>query len=202
MVVHEARVFPVADALHDNAAALIEPLAIGVHAVLNTRVEGPVMVVGSGPSADEMESLCRRRNVADRVHLVGVKKGQELVDSYHAMDVFAFASTSETQGMVLTEAMAAGVPVVAIDAPGAREVVRDGVNGRLLPSQNARSFTQALEWFAAREHPERLQQAARETAEKFSMGRCAARAAPTRCRPRCVISIWRPSISTITTPCI
>jgi threonine dehydrogenase-like Zn-dependent dehydrogenase len=51
MVVHEARVFPVADALHDNAAALIEPLAIGVHAVLNTKVEGPVMVVGSGPIA-------------------------------------------------------------------------------------------------------------------------------------------------------
>ena len=51
MVVHEARVFPVSDALHENAAALIEPLSIGMHAVLNTKLEGPVLVVGSGPIA-------------------------------------------------------------------------------------------------------------------------------------------------------
>ena len=41
------------------------------------------------------------------------------------MNVFAFASLTETQGLVLAEAMAAGVAVVAIDAPGAREIVRD-----------------------------------------------------------------------------
>ena len=39
---------------------------------------------------------------------------------YHAMDVFVFASQSETQGLVMTEAMAAGIPVVAVDAPGVR----------------------------------------------------------------------------------
>jgi threonine dehydrogenase-like Zn-dependent dehydrogenase len=51
MIAHEARLFPVGDALDDNAAALIEPLSIGVHAVLNTRAEGPVLVIGSGPIA-------------------------------------------------------------------------------------------------------------------------------------------------------
>ena len=43
-----------------------------------------------------------------------------------AMDIFAFASFSETQGMVLAEAMAAGLPAVALDASGVREVVRNG----------------------------------------------------------------------------
>ena len=67
--------------------------------------------------------------------------GKKLADAYKAMDVFAFSSKTETQGMVLTEAMAASVPVVAIDAPGAREVVIDGLkNGRLLPEENMDLF--------------------------------------------------------------
>jgi threonine dehydrogenase-like Zn-dependent dehydrogenase len=52
MIAHEARLFPVDDALPDHVAALIEPLSIGMHAVLDTPVrEGPVLVVGSGPIA-------------------------------------------------------------------------------------------------------------------------------------------------------
>jgi glycosyltransferase involved in cell wall biosynthesis len=50
------------------------------------------------------------------------------------MDLFLFASKSETQGRVLTEVMACGLPVIAIDAPGAREVVRNNKNGWLLKS--------------------------------------------------------------------
>ena len=59
----------------------------------------------------------------ERLHLPGSLDGQVLADAYHAMDVFVFASRTETQGMVLTEAMAAGKPVVALDAPGVREVL-------------------------------------------------------------------------------
>ena len=51
-----------------------------------------------------------------------------------------FASLSETQGIVLVEAMAAGVPVVAVDAPGVREVVKDGYNGRLIFGENQNNF--------------------------------------------------------------
>ena len=64
--------------------------------------------------------------------MAGLQTGQDLADAYAAMDVFVFSSQSETQGMVLAEAMAAGVPAVALDAPGAREIVNDR-NGRLLP---------------------------------------------------------------------
>jgi len=57
-----------------------------------------------------------------------------LYEAYRAMDVFAFASKSETQGMVLAEAMAATLPVVALNASGVREVMRDGKNGFMLPA--------------------------------------------------------------------
>jgi glycosyltransferase involved in cell wall biosynthesis len=58
--------------------------------------------------------------------------GNDLADAYAAMDCFVFASQTETQGLVLAEAMAAGKPVVAIDGPGVREIVNDGENGLLL----------------------------------------------------------------------
>jgi glycogen synthase len=94
------------------------------------------------------------------------------------MDVFAFASKSETQGMVLTEAMAAGVPVVALDASGVREVVKDECNGRLLQDETPEAFASALQWLAGLppEKMQALRQGARETAEAFSMQHTAARA--------------------------
>jgi hypothetical protein len=103
--------------------------------------------------------------------------GQDLADAYHAMDVFAFASHSETQGMVLAEAMTAGVPVVAVDAPGVREVVADGVNGRLLNSDDEEEFAAALRWCAERspKSRHRLIDGALRAAESFTMERCATR---------------------------
>jgi glycosyltransferase involved in cell wall biosynthesis len=93
------------------------------------------------------------------------------------MDVFAFASQTETQGLVLSEAMTAGVPVVALDAPGAREVVQDGRNGRLLPEEKEEAFVPALRWVA--EAPaskyRSLVRLARATAREFSLERCAGR---------------------------
>jgi hypothetical protein len=77
--------------------------------------------------------------------------------------------------MVLTEAMAAGVPVVALDAPGAREVVRDGVNGRLVPRPDGEAFRKALRWIAEVGPGERrrLAEGVDATAREFSMPRSA-----------------------------
>jgi hypothetical protein len=87
------------------------------------------------------------------------------------MDVFVFSSRSETQGLVLAEAMAAGTPVVAIDAPGVREVVVDTENGRLISVEELSSFVLALEWVAQLPEDQRilLRQNAHHTAEQLSL---------------------------------
>lgn len=72
--------------------------------------------------------------LAGRLLLPGSFGGGDLADAYAALDIFTFASLSDTQGLVLAEAMAAGLPIVALDAPGAREAVTDGENGFLLPT--------------------------------------------------------------------
>jgi pentatricopeptide repeat protein len=80
--------------------------------------------------------------------------------------------------MVLAEAMAAGVPVVGVDAPGVRDVVRDGENGRLLPDETSETFCQALVEMAAldKTHRQAFSAAARATAEEFSKARCTEKA--------------------------
>jgi glycosyltransferase involved in cell wall biosynthesis len=135
------------------------------------------LVAGVGPSEADIRNRFEKAGMTGRLHIIGILQAGELADAYHVMDVFAFASQSETQGMVLTEAMAAGVPVVAVDASGVREVVIDGKNGRLLFNENLKAFSSALAWVASLSPAQRqaLREAARETAECFSMPRCAAR---------------------------
>ena len=108
--------------------------------------EAYALVVGDGPSHEPMAELFAAAGLAGRVVFTGALRPPALIDAYHAMNVFAFASLTETQGLVLAEAMAAGVAVVAIDAPGAREIVRDGVNGRLLGEADEAAFHAALDW--------------------------------------------------------
>ncbi len=136
------------------------------------------LVVGRGPSERDMKKIFRSWGVLSRVHFAGVQKGRALVAAYHSMNVFAFASKSETQGIVLAEAMAAGLPVVGLDAPGVREVVRDKKNGRLLMTESRKRFSAALDWCASRTGPQwtLIQKEALETAKEFSVDVCAEKA--------------------------
>lgn len=153
-------------------------LAEAVAAFLKMKPRAHFLVVGKGPSEADIRSIFERESLSARLHVAGILEPPQLVDAYHAMDVFAFASKSETQGMVLTEAMAAGAPVVGLDAPGVREVVKDQHNGRLLHEETTEAFASALQWVARLPWPKRqeLKQCARETAEDFSMPRLAATA--------------------------
>lgn len=153
-------------------------LAEAVAHFLQEQLHARFLLVGDGPSVKEIDRAFARHRVVDRLHRAGTLQGQALVDAYHAMDVFAFASQSETQGIVVVEAMAAGCPVVALDAPGVREVVRDRHNGRLLKCQREDEFAAALDWISRRlgGGPTELRRAALQTAERFATSRCAERA--------------------------
>jgi 1,2-diacylglycerol 3-alpha-glucosyltransferase len=129
------------------------------------------LVAGDGPSVESIQSAFARRGIENRLMLLGQLERTQLADLYAAMDVFAFASQSETQGMVITEAMAAGTPVVAVDAPGVREILRDSINGILLDEEDVLLFTSALD--AVRQLPAAekavLATAAKSTALAFSI---------------------------------
>lgn len=132
------------------------------------------LLIGEGSAREEMVAEFHRQGLQQRLHLQGILDRRSLTSAYRSMDVFAFASQSETQGLVLAEAMAAGTPVVAIDAPGVRDIVVDTDNGRLLPLETIDSFVEGLAWVAqlSAERRAQLRQNALHSAEELSVGNC------------------------------
>lgn len=149
-------------------------LARAVGLYLSRHRDAIFLVVGSGDQAEAFKDALMSRAEPRQLLLVGQKTGAELADAYAAMDVFVFSSQSETQGMVLAEAMAAGAPVVALDGPGVRDVVaRD--NGRLLRADaTEEEFAEALEEVTGdRRRLGRMRDQARRSIESFSLDHCA-----------------------------
>jgi 1,2-diacylglycerol 3-alpha-glucosyltransferase len=141
---------------------------------LAKRSDSRAVIAGEGAYKTELERQISASAMRDRIVLLGNLSAAELKNAYAAYDVFVFASQSETQGMVVTEAMAAGVPVIALDTPGVREVVRNDVNGYLLPDADEGAFATAVNDFA--ELPmirkKAFKRAATATAEAMSMAHC------------------------------
>lgn len=123
-------------------------LAAAVARHLSGHPDSHFLLIGTGPSAKDMEDLFAERKLAPRLHRQLMISPHELADAYAAMDCFVFASQSETQGMVLTEAMAAGVPVVAVEGPGVCDVVRNEYNGCLIEKLDEKGFAAMLDWLA------------------------------------------------------
>ena len=134
---------------HVGRLALEKNLAYLTRAVARSLKKHPraiFSVVGNGRARDAIRRIFNDEGVADSLIMTGPLTGQALADAYQAFDLFVFASKSETQGMVLTEAMAAGAPVVALEASGVREVLKDNHNGRMLaPNASEKDFTACLD---------------------------------------------------------
>lgn len=122
-------------------------LAESVAACLRAAPQAVFLLVGDGDAHDEMMRILAEQDHQHRIFHPGKQTGEDLTDAYAAIDCFAFSSQTETQGMVLAEAMAAGTPVVALDGPGVREIMRHGENGILLDADApAEEFAKALLW--------------------------------------------------------
>ena len=91
-----------------------------------------LMVVGDGPAREEYSLLARKLGIGDRVKFVGFVERSEVDSFYAAADLFAFSSMTETQGLVVLEAMSYGLPALVVQGGGAGAAVRDGENGYLL----------------------------------------------------------------------
>jgi len=86
-------------------------------------------LVGDGPYRDECVAMARTLGIGDRVRFVGAVPRTEVDRFYAASDLFVFASITETQGLVVQEAMTYGLPAVAVTGGGASASIIDGSNG-------------------------------------------------------------------------
>ncbi|WP_028582640.1 glycosyltransferase [Desulfogranum japonicum] len=101
------------------------------------------LLVGEGPERKRLEEKVSMLGLDQQIIFTGNMQPQDVALCYLAADLFIFASTSETQGMVLIEAMAAGCPVVAVRASGVHDVVRNDYNG-LMVAESTESWSKAV----------------------------------------------------------
>ncbi|MCL6444096.1 MAG: glycosyltransferase family 1 protein [Alicyclobacillus sp.] len=97
-------------------------------------------IVGDGPSRAELERVF----AGSKTEFTGFMHGRELAEAYASADGFVFPSTTETLGLVLFEAMAAGLPVMAADSPPTREVLENGAAGFIFDPENVDSMIDAM----------------------------------------------------------
>jgi 1,2-diacylglycerol 3-alpha-glucosyltransferase len=110
-----------------NWVTLLRAFALAQKVQPNIRL----ILLGDGPQAEALRQLTEELEIADRVTFVGKVPFHEMPNYLKAADMFAFASVTETQGLVTLEAMAAGLPVAAVDGAGTKDILEDGKQGFL-----------------------------------------------------------------------
>lgn len=108
-----------------NLSLLLEAVAIAMREDSGLRL----WLVGDGPYRKTCVEHARQLGIGDRVHFVGYVPRSEVDRYYAAADLFVFSSITETQGLVVQEAMGFGLPAVAVAGGGASDSIVEGVNG-------------------------------------------------------------------------
>lgn len=135
-----------------------------------------LVIAGEGPAEGHLRGRVDALGIGANVRFVGyLERERELPECYCAADAFVFASRTETQGLVLLEAMALGLPVVSTAVMGTRDILAAG-RGALVPADDVADFSAAVERLLADPGlAARLAQEAKEHARQWSAGALAER---------------------------
>ena len=122
------------------------PLLLRAFAIVYSRSEiKPILdIYGNGSLLDELMSLTSDLGILDSVTFHGVIANDKLPEVLQKMDVFVNCSVKESFGVALVEAMSCGIPVVATDTVGFREVVEDGVTGYVVKDRNPETMAETM----------------------------------------------------------
>ena len=122
-----------------NLGRLLQAFALVVQRHPDVRL----VILGDGPYRKDLVELTQSLGIAPSVDFVGKVPFEEIPCYLKAADLFCFSSLTETQGLVTLEAMAAGLPVAALDATGTRDVIEHGKDGLLTPD-DSQALAQAI----------------------------------------------------------
>jgi len=159
--------------LHVGRLSFEKRLDIVLNAMADLRKEEPdlrLLVVGKGPASDYYRRLAESLGIKDRVVFTGFLPDDDLPKAYASCDMLVIASTFETQGLVVLEAMASGTPVAGIRSRAIPEFVKEGKNGCLFDET---SCTDAIRRCLSKANSMKMEAVA--TAMGFSIDTCTAK---------------------------
>lgn len=131
--------------------------------VLEQRSDVSLAIVGDGPHRPPLEEHFK----GTRTVFTGFMHGDELAEAYASADVFVFPSTTETLGLVILEAMASGLPVIAAQSGPSCEQIQDQVNGWLYDPESKDSLIQSIDHLKDRQLRKQLGTQARSESERM-----------------------------------
>lgn len=143
---------------------------LGVVDLVRDEPQWHAVIIGGGPESGVLRTRVADYELRDRVVLTGELSNAEALGWVATADVFVLNSSYEGLSHVLIEVMSLGVPIVATDIPGNRELIRDGVHGRLVPVGDARALHAAVhELMTDRERAHSMGERAVERAHMFDI---------------------------------
>jgi 1,2-diacylglycerol 3-alpha-glucosyltransferase len=154
-----------------NQAFLLRTFARVLQNLSNARM----VLVGEGDDRPRLERLAHALGIKGRVRFAGAVPHEAVGDYYQAADLFLFPSTSETQGIVVLEALAAGLPVVAVASEAASDLLGDGQAGILTPEEPGSFAKSAVGLWEEPERRRSMAEAGRRIAARYAPDVCAAR---------------------------
>ena len=154
-------------AFEKNIEFLIESVALAVRNIPDLLL----IVAGEGPALARLRRLAAERKLGENVMFIGyLDRSRGLPSCYAAADAFVFASRTETQGLVLLEAMSVGLPVISLAVMGTRDILDQG-RGALIPRDDVRDFAaRIIQLVGNRELRQRLAREARDYACEWHSG--------------------------------
>ena len=152
-------------AIEKNWDTLIEAAAI----VMNKNPKVRLVLLGDGSERNKLRKKAKILGITGRVEMPGGVDLDKVGNYLVAADIFCFASVAEAQGLVTLEAMAAGLPVAAVDGSGTRDVLEDGIQG-FMTANDAEALGQGIEKLVAdQELRSKMGLAARARAREFDI---------------------------------
>jgi len=111
-------------------------------------------ILGDGDEKESLEALSAEQKLGTSVRFLGRIPREETYQYYQRADLFVLPSANEGMSNAMLEALASGLPIFATDTGGTKELVEDGVNGRILKMHNAKDIAEKIAWCLS--HPEEV----------------------------------------------
>lgn len=112
--------------------------------VYSSNPKAHLVIAGQGPKKTELERLSAKLGISKRVHFTGLIDYDLIPSAYSDSDIFVFASSTETQGIVVLEAITAGIPVVVLKDDAYSNMVYDNKNGFLVENKSTNDFAEKI----------------------------------------------------------
>ncbi len=122
----------------------VEFVLASIKDILKNRQNAKLLISGGGYLVPKIKEFIKQEKLEEKIILTGVVERKEIKNVFAAGDIFVYGSKSETQGMILTEAMYSGLPVVAVNATGSNSLVLNNASGFLV-KEDKKEFGNAVE---------------------------------------------------------